>query len=520
MGTQFCYFSNRSNFVMSEPNFASIVPIIITLILSLFTRNVVIGLFFGIVSGVLLLHGLNPIVAMDKLIGHYLVGQVSDSYNASVITLLVFIGGFIHLIEKSGGGPAFANSVTRYINSKRKGQMFAWMGGILLFFSDIGTPLIVGPIFQPLFDKMKLSREKLAMIVDSTASPVAILVPFIGWGVYVMSLIDNEIAGLYPNLNSLEIFVEAVPFQFYAILAVVLIPWLTLSHADIGPMATAERAAAKGLASRGMLRGEGGKAPEIFTHENASASFVFIPLLLLAATLLFVIIPLGFPNKPVPGAVFRTALTTGYFFAAAAIILLMAKNGVRPVMESIGLYLKGMNSMMQIAIILVLAWSLSVIGKDLGAPAYIAGVVENGFPPWLLPAIVFLLGGIISFATGSSWGTFALMFPLVIPAAAALDAPLVVVVASVLSGGLFGDHCSPISDSTILSSTGAGCDQFEHFRTQLPYAMLNGCVAFGVFLLAGIHPNPLLMLLAIFVQITAICVLGRFFARDDEPIES
>ena len=498
----------------ADPSFVSIIPIIITLILSLFTRNVVIGLFFGILSGVLLLHGLNPFIAMDKLIGHYLVGQVSDSYNASVITLLVFIGGFIHLIEKSGGGPAFANSVTRYINSKRKGQMFAWMGGIVLFFSDIGTPLIVGPIFQPLFDKMKLSREKLAMIVDSTASPVAILVPFIGWGVYIMSLIDNEIGTFYSDLNSLEIFVDAVPFQFYAILAVLLIPWLTLSLTDIGPMAVAERTAAKGLASRGMLRGEGGKAPEIFTHEKASASFVFIPLILLAATLLIVIIPLGFPSKPVPGAVFRTALATGYFFAAVAIILLMAKTGVRPLMESIGLYLKGMNGMMQIAIILVLAWSLSVIGKDLGAPAYIAGVVENGFPPWLLPAIVFLLGGIISFATGSSWGTFALMFPLVIPAAAALDAPLAVVVASVLSGGLFGDHCSPISDSTILSSTGAGCDQFEHFRTQLPYALLNGGVAFCVFLLAGFYPNPLMLLLAIAIQIIVLFMVAKVTARE------
>ena len=503
--------------VIHDPSFNSIVPIIITLILSLFTRNVIIGLFFGVLSGVCLLHGFNPLVAMDKLIGHYLVGQVSDSYNAAVIILLVFIGGFIHLIEKSGGGPAFANAVTRYINSRRKGQMFAWMGGIMLFFSDIGTPLIVGPIFQPLFDKMKLSREKLAMIVDSTASPVAILVPFIGWGVYIMSLIDKEIATLYPEVNSLEIFVSAIPFQFYAVLAVFLIPWLALSLADIGPMATAERMAAEGKATRGLVRGDAGKAPEIFTHENASSSFVFIPLFLLAATLLIVLIPLGFPGKPVPGSVFRSALSTGYFFAAVAIIILMAKNGVRPLMESISLYLKGMSRMMQIAIILVLAWTLSVIGKDLGAPAYISSIVENGFPSWLLPAIVFLLGGIISFATGSSWGTFAVLFPLVIPAAATLGAPLVVVVAAVLSGGLFGDHCSPISDSTILSSTGAGCNQFEHFRTQLPYAVLNGLVAFIVFLLAGAHPTPLLLLVAIAIQIAVFYVLARLTRSNITP---
>ena len=495
--------------MISDPSFISIVPIIVALILSVAARNVIIGLFFGVLSGVFLLNGLNPLLAMETLIGHYLVGQVSDSYNAAVIVLLVFIGGFVHLMGNSGGAPAFADSVTRFINSKRKGQIFAWMGGILLFFSDIGTALIVGPVFQPLFDKMKLSREKLAMIVDSTASPVAILVPFIGWGVYIMSLIDKEIGSIYGDVNSLDVFVSAIPFQFYAILAVFLIPWITLSLADFGPMATAEKAAANGLPSRGNLLGGSSANEKLFTHERAGASLIFIPLFIMAATLLIVLIPLGFPGKPVPGSVFRSALSTGYFFAAAALILLMTVKGVRPIKESIGLYLRGMNGMMQIAIILILAWTLSVIGKDLGAPAYIAGVVEGGLPAWLLPATIFLLGGGISFATGSSWGTFAILFPLVIPAAVIVDAPLAVVVAAVLSGGLFGDHCSPISDSTILSSTGAGCEQFEHFRTQLPYALFNGILAFLMYLVAGMYPLPILLPILIVVQISALLLIVK-----------
>lgn len=495
--------------MISEPSITSILPIIITLILSVATRNVIIGLFTGILSGVFLLYGFNPLVAMEKLIGHYLVGQVSDSYNAGVIVLLAFIGGFVHLMEKSGGGPAFADSVTRYIDSKRKGQMFAWMGGILLFFSDIGTPLIVGPIFQPLFDKMKLSREKLAMIIDSTASPVAILVPFIGWGVYIMSLIDKEMGSFFPDASSLEIFISAVPFQFYAILAVFLIPWIAFNAADFGSMARAENMAAKGQPTPGQLGGAAGGVPEIFTHEKAGASFVFIPLLLLGVTLFAVLIPQGFPAKPVAGSIFRSALSAGYFFAAVALLVLMAKKGVRPLMEGFDLYLKGMSGMMQIVIILVLAWTLSVIGKDLGAPAYIARLVEGGFPGWLLPATIFILGGSISFATGSSWGTFAVLFPLVIPAAAIVDAPLAVVVASVLSGGLFGDHCSPISDSTILSSTGAGCEQFEHFRTQLPYALINGSLAFLVYLIAGAYPNPILLPVVIIFQIILFFILAR-----------
>lgn len=487
-----------------DPSFISVIPIIITLILSLITRNVIIGLFFGILSGVVILNGLNPIAAIDSLIGDYLIAQLADSYNAAVLVLLVFIGGFVHLMEKSGGGPAFAAAVTRFVNSKRKAQIFAWLGGIFIFYSDIGTPLIVGPIFRPLFDEIKLSREKLALIIDSTASPVAILIPFIGWGVYIMSLIDKEIEGLYDGATSMGVFMSALPFQFYAILAILIVPWVTMSLVDFGPMKSAE---AKALTR--TLEHADNNAVQAFSHERASSSFVFIPLIIMVAIMLIVLIPLGFPQKPVPGSVFRTTLSTAYFFAAMSLITLMSVRGVRSVMESIALYLKGMSGMMQIAIILILAWALSVMGKDLGAPAYIANLVQGGFPAWLLPATIFVLGGIISFATGSSWGTFAILFPLVIPAAHGVEAPLAVVVGAVLSGGLFGDHCSPISETTILSSTGAGCDQFEHFRTQLPYALLNGCLAFFIFLIAGTHPSPWLLLAAICMQIVMLITLAK-----------
>lgn len=497
---------------MTDPNFTSIIPILITLILSLCTRNVVIGLFFGIVSGVVILNGLNPIDAIDTLIGDYLIVQLADSYNAAVLVLLVFIGGFVHLMEKSGGGPAFAAAVARFVNSKRKAQLFAWMGGIFIFYSDIGTPLIVGPVFRPLFDKMKLSREKLAFIIDSTASPVAILIPFIGWGVYIMSLIDKEIGSLYAGRNSMEIFISAIPFQFYAIFAILIVPWIILSLVDFGPMKTAERTADQGALTPSS-NPDNDTAVEAFSHERASSAFVFIPLIIMAAIMLIVLIPLGFPQKPVAGSVFRSTLSTAYFFAAMSLITLMSARGVRSAMESVALYLKGMSGMMQIAIILILAWTLGVMGKDLGAPAYIANLVEGGFPAWLLPATIFVLGGIISFATGSSWGTFAILFPLVIPAAHSVEAPLAVVVAAVLSGGLFGDHCSPISETTILSSTGAGCNQFEHFRTQLPYALLNGSLAFFLFLIAGANPSSWLLPLAIIVQIILLLVLARLSRR-------
>ncbi|MEZ9133876.1 Na+/H+ antiporter NhaC family protein, partial [Vibrio breoganii] len=194
---------------------------------------------------------------------------------------------------------------------------------------------------------------------------------------------------------------------------------------------------------------------------------------------------------------------------AMTLIGLMAMYGVRKLSDGIQVYLKGMSNMMSVAVILILAWALSSVGKELGAAAYIAQQAQAGFPYWLVPAVAFLLAGIISFATGSSWGTFAILMPLVIPTAFAIDAPMLVCIGAVLSGGLFGDHCSPISETTILSSTGAGCDQYEHFRTQLPYALVNGGIALISFVVSGVLASPLVVLVAIIVQIAVYLVLSK-----------
>ncbi|MCP4233783.1 MAG: sodium:proton exchanger, partial [Aestuariibacter sp.] len=177
---------------MPEPDVFSLVPIIVTLALALYTKHVVIGLFGGVVTAVVLLIGPQPLTVLSELVRTHLVGTLTDSYNAGVIVLMIFIGGFVALMEKSGGGPAFAAKMIGYIATKAKAQITAWCGGIFIFYSDLGTPLIIGPVFRPLFDKLRVSREKLAFIIDSTASPVAILIPFIGWGIYIMGLIQKE----------------------------------------------------------------------------------------------------------------------------------------------------------------------------------------------------------------------------------------------------------------------------------------------------------------------------------------
>lgn len=294
---------------MVQTDASSLIPILVTLTLSLITRNVVIGLFMGVLSGVLMLTTINPIAAFGILVSDYLVPQLTNSYNAGVLVLLVFIGGFVALMEKSGGGQDFANKVTHQISTSCRGQLSAWLGGIGIFFSDLGTPLIVGPIFRPLFDKLKLSRQKLAFIIDSTSSPVAILIPFIGWGVYIMGLMQKEFIALDSDISDWDAFIHAIPYQFYAILAIAIVPLVAIKKLDFGPMAQAEIDTLQG-----KNNGYSNTKLTSFTHQNAQASFVWMPLLVMAVILILMLAPLGFPFEKVSGSIFRAALSSAYFF--------------------------------------------------------------------------------------------------------------------------------------------------------------------------------------------------------------
>jgi Na+/H+ antiporter NhaC len=498
---------------MPSPDITSLIPIALALGLSLYTRNVIVGLFTGVFVGVLMLNGPNPLAGAGIMVKEHLIPELTDSYNAGVLILLAFIGGFVALVENSGGGTAFAASINRWVKSRLQAQLAAWFGGIAIFFSDLGTPLIVGPVFRPLMDRLRISRQKLAFIIDSTSSPVAILVPFIGWGVYIMSLIYQEYAALGIEESEFTAFIRTIPFQFYAWLAVMMVPLLTYLRFDFGAMARAERDAQVDSDEDADAVEQGESQMQFqfqaFTHPNAKPVLVWAPLLVLAVVLGIMLVPLGFPFAQVSGTDFRAGLSTAYLAAATLLIFLMATLKVREVLSSVEVYLKGMTGMTLVAVTLLLAWALSDIGRMLGAGEYIAAVAQAGLPYWLLPAVVFILSAIISFATGSSWGTFAIMLPLVIPTAVAIDAPLHVCMGAVLSGGLFGDHSSPISETTILSSTGASCSQIDHFRTQLPYALFNGAISLSAFVVAGVTGSALIILVAVAAQIAGLLIIRR-----------
>lgn len=475
----------------TEYGFISIIPIILTLGIAVWAQNVIIGLFCGVFTGVVILNGINPFKTLSLMVSDYFVPQMLSPSQSGILVLMCFIGGLVALMERSGGAAAFATKMTRIITSRFKAQIATWLTGIGIFFSDLGTPLIVGPIYRPITDRLKISRVKLAWIVDTTASPVAVLVPIIGWGVYAQGLIEGEFSIIGRDESSFDAFVAAIPFQFYSIFAIIMVPLVAWFGYEFGPMARAELAAQEGRDNQDIV---GDRVDEDVNDPNARAIFVWLPLLVMLGTLLYLLIPYGFPLESAPSLVFRGALSSAYFYSAMVLIALLLMSGAKSFKESITIYLGGISRMTSVLIILVLAWSLSAVGRELGASEYINSMASENLAPFLLPAMTFLIGAVMSFATGSSWGTYAIMMPLVISASHAIGAPMYVAIGAVLSGGMFGDHCSPISDTTILSASGAGCSQFDHVKTQIPYELFNGSICVICYIVAGLTESSFVFL--------------------------
>jgi Na+/H+ antiporter NhaC len=302
-----------------------------------------------------------------------------------------------------------------------------------------------------------------------------------------------------------DAFVAAIPYQLYAWLAISMVPLMTLLKFDFGPMAAAEDAI--------QISGDNSHPSGPEYMKNAGPVLVWLPLLVLGATLFATLSQHGFPFEQVAGSDFRAGLSSAYFLAAVTLVVLITAMEVQPLLVTFAKYIEGMSGMMPIAATLVLAWTLGAVSEQLGTGQYVAEIAREGLPGWLLPATVFLLAAVISFATGSSWGTIIIMMPLAIPAAIATGAPLPLTIGAVLSGGLFGDHSSPVSETTILSSTGAGTSPLQHFRTQLPYAALNGAIAFFCFLLAGRSNIAWIAIVAFALQVALLLLLQSRTSR-------
>ncbi|MBL4602417.1 MAG: hypothetical protein JKY84_06720 [Emcibacteraceae bacterium] len=493
---------------MSDYGILSIIPPSLSILLAVTTRNIMLSLTAGAFSGCLILTGFNPFFAIAELVEDHIFIQITSGSNAQIIIIMFAIGGFIHLLDKSGGAKAFSTVMTRFISNAKRAQLAAWTAGICVFFTDSGNALIVGPLFKPVFKQLKVCREKLAYIIDTTASPVSILVPFISWGIYIMNLIENTYGDVGIEGEPFQVLLSVWPYQFYAFLALLSIPMILSTGKDYGPMARAQANYNKELHNDPDEQLKTDIPSDIPEKENLSA--VLLPLGILLATMA---IYMGYfvMTEGVKSIHMRGGILTAYIFAAVACAYLMKKQKNQPYNETFNEYVKGMQNLVFICLLLVLAWSLSSICKELKTGYYIAAIIGDSISPSFIPLIVFSIGAVMSFATGSSYGTFAILLIIVIPVAYTLNAPLELTIAAVLSGGLFGDHTSPISDTTVLASMGADCPHIDHVTTQFSYALIPGTMTFMTFLVSGFYQSPYIIFAMIICQFIVIKTIMRVF---------
>lgn len=490
----------------------SVLPPVVAVLIAWCFKNVLVALFLGAYVGALILSGGNPASALVMLVKDFILVQAADPYNSNLLVMMVFVGGFVGVVTYSGGAKAFAELAASKIGGRVGAQIGTWLAGILIFFSDSCSPLLVGSIFRPICDQMKVSREKLAWMLDTTASPVCILIPFIGWGIYIQGLIRNEFDALGNHASEWMTFIEVIPFQFYALGALFMVPLVAVLGFEFSDMYKAEkRTVETGMPYWPEAKVMGSVDADDITH--GKARLIVIPLFLMFAAFLGILIPTGFPFKPAPGALLRTALCVGYFIASIACIILMVHSKVKTTSESYDMYMRGVKEIVFILLILVLAWSIGSVCKKVGTAQYIVMMAQGNIPGWLVPALLFITGAIISFATGSSWGAFAILIPLAIPMAYGLESPLIPCIGSVLSGGLFGDHCSPISDTTILSSMGAGCDHLDHVKTQLPYAITVAAASLVGYLVAGVYPSPVVLGVSLVMTVVLTVLFSKLWGQ-------
>ncbi|MDG1709045.1 MAG: Na+/H+ antiporter NhaC family protein [Emcibacteraceae bacterium] len=495
---------------MNDYGVLSIIPPVLSIVLAVYTRNIILSLASGAFSGALIVASFNPFFALRELVEDHVFVQLAVPFNNQVIVVMLTIGGFIHLLDKSGGSRAFAGLMVKFVGNPVKAQLAACATGISVFFTDSGNALIVGPLFKPVFRELKICREKLAYIVDTTAAPVSILFPFVGWGVYIMSLIENSYTTVGIEEQPLAVLLSVWPYQFYAFLALSSIPMILATGRDFGPMARAQSRYNKEIRD-GTLKDD---IDEVVNEKSKlKISGVLLPLGVMLATM---IIYMGYfaYMEGVKSVHVRAGICLSYLFASFACMYLMKKNQNTPFDESLGMLFDGMQKLVFMCVVLVFAWTLSSLCNELQTGAYLATLIGDKIQPSFFPLIVFFLGAIMSFATGSSYGTFAILMIIVVPIAHTLNAPMALTIAAVLSGGLFGDHTSPISDTTVLASMAAGCAHIDHVYTQFAYAALNGVMTMLAFVVAGFYQSQGIILGIIVVQFIVIRMVMKKFGHD------
>lgn len=519
------------------PGWVSITPPLLAILIALLMRNVIPALLVGIWFGATALDSFSLGGVLRGLLNGfeiYVARALADAEHAAIILFSLMIGGMVGIITRNGGMARIVSVIVSKAKNAVSGQVAVWGMGLMIFFDDYSNTLVVGNTARPLTDHLRISREKLAYIVDSTAAPVVCLALITTWIGYEVGLIGDaisEIDGL--DEAAYTVFLRSIPYSFYPILAVIFVLNVAWTGRDMGPMYKAE------------LRARGGQVKSVIADEMPSlnddkleakqgipmrAINAFLPLVVLITSLLVGLYFTGEGDtlKEIIETVdaYKAMMWASILGAMTAATLTISQ-GILTTHETVDAWFGGVKAMLFAMIVLVLAWSLSAITADLGTAFYLVSILADSLPPALVPVTVFVLSAITAFTTGTSWGTLGILMPLVVPLTwAVLGANdmanvehmhiLYSAIACNLAGAVWGDHCSPISDTTVLSSMASGCDHIEHVRTQMPYALLVGTVAICIGTIPGGYGFP--PLLSILLGVTILFVVLRIAGRraDDD----
>ncbi len=532
--------------------FLTLIPPVVAIALALIFKEVILALFLGIFSGAFFLSRFDFIGSFFNVVDKYVLKALTDKNNASIILFTLMLGGMVGIINKSGGVKGIVDKLSEKVKSAEGTQFYTWLMGILIFFDDYTNTLVVGNTMRPLTDKWKISREKLAYIVDSTAAPVASIAIISTWIGFEISLINQSLTAYNVEYDAYHLFLSSLPYRFYPILAMLFVIMVFALKRDFGPMLKAEKRARKGklMEDKAVPLSDfesSGLAPAKLVPARWYNGLVPIIVVIVAtfaglyisgkASLLadkseiayksLVEILLSNSAFKDLGTIVSAAdsfkvLTWASLMGVVTALLLASIQRILKLKDLIAAFVQGLKSMIMAIIILILAWSLGVVLVELGTADYLVSLLSSRLDYHLFPAIVFIFSSLIAFSTGSSWGTISIMYPLVIPMIIVLarGTPdfhqfLVLTISSVLAGGVFGDHCSPISDTTIMSSMASSCDHIDHVKTQIPYALLAAFIALFLGIIPVSYGFP--YMLSLFAAITLSVLVLLFFGK--KPIE-
>ena len=492
--------------------FASLLPPIIAIALALLTKEVYSSLFIGIVSGALIYSNFNPWGMVTNTFD-VMVSKLADSWNVGILIFLVVLGMMVSLVNKAGGSAAYGRWASKHIKTRAGAMVSTAVLGMLIFIDDYFNCLTVGSVMRPVTDEHKISRAKLAFLIDATAAPVCIIAPISSWAAAVSSVA--------PEGQGLQLFIASIPYNFYALMTLAMVIMMSLMAVDYGAMRTHEINAMNGDIYTTEARPYA-NADSAAANPKGTVMDLLLPIIALIVSCVMTMVYTGGFFDPESGSYMNfidafsgsdasMGLVLGSFIALIVTFLFYIPRKVITIKQFTESFSEGFRQMVPAILILTFAWTLSGVTNNLGAKVYVAEFVRisAGGLANFLPAIVFLIAVGLAFATGTSWGTFGVLLPIVCSVFPSGEL-MVIAVSACLAGAVCGDHCSPISDTTIMASTGAQCEHINHVKTQLPYSMLSAGVSFVGFVLAGIIQNAWIVLpICLVLMFAALLVIRK-----------